>query len=277
MDSLNSFLTATADAFFSLWTAAPAWMPLVIVSIFAGLVAAVVFRFTSRQDVLRRDAELMRAQLLAMKLFRDDLGTLWGSLGSLLRYAAARLWHSLPPVVVLTIPFVLLLVQLARWYEHAPLVAGDQAIVVLQLAPHAWSHASDIVPVVDSPLLIETPSLRDPSEHAVYWRIRVAENAAASLRWKLSGVTFEKTIAIADERGRFLPVDTRRPGAGWGDRLLYPGEPPFQASDPIRGIEVHYPRRSTPVLGLDLPWWATFLVVSLLAALLGGRLMKVQF
>jgi len=277
MDALNSLLTTVTDAFFSLWAEGPAWMPLIIVSILSGSLAAVVFRFTSRQDLLRRDAELIRAQLLAMKLFRDDLATQWNCLTSLLGYTGARIWHSLPPVIVLTLPFVLLVVQLARWYEHAPLTVGDRAIVVLQLAPHAWSDASEVALTATPELKIETPPLRDPLEQAIYWRIHVVNSSTARLRWTLSGSAFEKPVTIANERHQLMPVDARRPGGGWIDRLLYPGEPPFEAGDAVRGVEVQYPQRSTPLLGLDLPWWVTFLVVSLLTALLGGRLMKVQF
>jgi hypothetical protein len=277
MNALNSILTAITDAFFSLWAHQPAWAPLVVASALAGLVAAIVFRFTSRQDLLRRDAELIQAQLLAMKLFRDELGTMFGSLGRLLRYTVLRLWHSLPPVLVMVVPFVLLLAQLARWYEHAPLVPGDQALVVLQLSKDEWSATQTLDLEQSAEFVVETPSLRDPAEHALYWRIGVTQSREATLRWTLPRQEIEKRIAVASNRQQLLAVDARRPGPGWTDRLLHPGETAFEASDTIRGIEVQYPRRSTPLLGLDLPWWATFLIVSVLAALLGGRVMRVQF
>jgi hypothetical protein len=74
-----------------------------------------------------------------------------------------------------------------------------------------------------------------------------------------------------------MAVDSERPGPGWISRLLHPGEPGFHQSEAVRGIEIHYPKRSTPILGVDLPWWATFLVLSMLTAILAGRTMKVQF
>jgi hypothetical protein len=277
MNALNSILTAITDAFFSLWAGGPAWAPLVVVSALAGLVAAIVFRFTSRQDLLRRDAELIQAQLLAMKLFRDDLGTMCGSLGRLLRYTVLRLWHSLPPMLVMGVPFILLLAQLARWYEHAPLVPGDQALVMLQLSEDEWSETKTLALEQSAEFVVETPSLRDPEEHTLYWRIGITQPRKATLRWKLPRQEIEKCIAVASNRQQLLAVDARRPGPGWTDRLLYPGEAAFEDSDTIRGIDVKYPRRSTPLLGLDLPWWAAFLIISVLAAVLGGRVMGIQF
>ena len=111
----------------------------------------------------------------------------------------------------------------------------------------------------------------------MYWRIGITQPREATLRWKLPRQEIEKCIAVASNRQQFLAVDARRPGPGWTDRLLHPGEAAFEASDTIRGIDVQYPRRSTPLLGLDVPWWATFLVISVLAAVLGGRVMRIQF
>jgi hypothetical protein len=277
MDTFNSLLTALADSFFSLWRGAPAWVALVLVSILAGLVATVVFRFTSRQDRLRRDAELIQSQLLAMKLFRDDLGTMGASLGRLLYYSGVRVWHSLPPLLVMTVPFVLLLVQMARWYEHAPLVVGDRAIVVLRLSEKAWSSSNVVAPEDGVGFTIETPPLRDPEEHAVYCRIRINEPRATTLHWNLPRQKAEKTLAVAADRAQLAPVDATKPGPGRIHRLLHPGERGFKSADDIQEISIEYPRRSTPVLGLDLPWWATFFVVSVLAAVVGGRFLKVQY
>jgi hypothetical protein len=74
-----------------------------------------------------------------------------------------------------------------------------------------------------------------------------------------------------------MAVDTTRPGPKWTERLLHPAEIAFTATDPGRGITIQHRQRSTPVFGLNLPWWATFLLVSLVAALVAGRVMKVQF
>ncbi len=126
-------------------------------------------------------------------------------------------------------------------------------------------------------LAVETRPLRDDEEHAVYWRIRAVEPAPATIRWRLGSEQFTKQMALAAERESFCAVDVRRPGAEWWDRLLHPGEPGFAADSPVKAAVVYYPRRSTPLLGLDLPWWLTFLIVSILAALLVRPLVKVNF
>ena len=86
-----------------------------------------------------------------------------------------------------------------------------------------------------------------------------------------------KQIALADDDGSFPAVDARRPGPGFWDRLLFPGEPGFADDEPVQGITVHHLRRSTPLLGFDVPWWLTFLLVSMLAAVAVRPLVKVSF
>ncbi len=277
MNAFNSALTALTDWFFSLWARGPAWLPLVVISVATGAMMTIVFRFTSRQDRLRRDHELIQAQLLAMKLFRDDLSTMCGSIGRLLRYTAQRLWHSLPPVLVMMVPFVLLLAQLARWFEHAPLVPGDEAIVAMRLSEDGWHQFSGLELESADGFEVRTPSLRDETQRALYWRIRVTSPRIVGLRWQLTPQIVKKNVAVAYDRQQLMGIDTERVGSHWVSRLLHPGEPSFDRSDAVQAIVVYHPQRSTPIFGIDLPWWATLLVLSMLTALLMGRIMKVHF
>jgi hypothetical protein len=270
-------LTIIVDRLMGLCSGWPAWLPLVVIASAAGVLMAVVVRYTSRQDLLRRDAELIQAQLLAMKLFKDDFGTQVGSLGRLLLHIGRRLWHTLPPILVMAIPFTLLLAQLARWYEHLPLAPGDAAVVQLQLSNDAWSKWQQVALEPADGIVLETPPLRDPAEHAIYWRIRVADSLPAQLTWKLADQSVTKTVAVAPARTVPRSVDGRRPGAGFWDRLLYPGEPGLPGDSPVRAIVVQHPDRSTPILGFDIPWWVTFVLVSIFAAVLVRPLVRVQF
>ena len=124
---------------------------------------------------------------------------------------------------------------------------------------------------------VETPPLRDDAEHTVYWRLRVDEPSAGSLRWHVGPGVAEKTIVSTADPGRLLTVSVHRPGPGFWDRLLRPGEPGFDADGPVEAIDLYYPRRSTPFFGVDIPWWATFLIASMIAALCVRPFLKVQF
>ena len=74
-----------------------------------------------------------------------------------------------------------------------------------------------------------------------------------------------------------MNVSTRRPGTDVWDRLLHPAEAGFSDGDPVQSIDVQYAARRSPIFGLDVPWWATFLIASTFTALVVGRFCGVQF
>ena len=73
MNVLNAMLSKVAHALLAPFVDAPVW-GLVFWAALAGVGMTYVFGKTSRQAALKRAADQTRAQLLAIKLFRDDIG-----------------------------------------------------------------------------------------------------------------------------------------------------------------------------------------------------------
>ena len=237
-----------------------------------------VFGKTSNQRALKRAADETRAQLLAIKLFKDDLSVTFRCQVALLAATRRRLFHSLTPMFVMVVPFVLVLAHLAVHYEHRPLRSDESAIVIMRLAESAWDRGRDLA--LEPPTegnLVATEALRDAEESALYWKVSPTRPGSVTLRWRFGDDVIDKRLAAADDVSRLTSVSVRRPGTGLFDRIIYPAEPGFDADSPVRSIEVRHPVRSTAVFGYDLPWWATFLIVSMLSAVLVRRHFGVQF
>ncbi len=277
MNWINGILTEISNLVLRPFASWPAQITLVIVSVLAGIAMTIVFRHTSNQRALRAVANRIRAQLMCMRLFKDDLRVALSCQGSLLKSIGLRLCYALPPMAVLLIPFVLILSQLALRYESRPLVPGDSVVAALHLSEAAWSANRNTAIQVPLGIQVETPALRDEAEHTVYWRLRVDEPSEGLLRWHVGPVVAEKTIVSTADPGHLLTLSVHRPGPGIWDRLLRPGEPGFDADGPVEAIDLYYPRRSTPFFGVDIPWWATFLIASMIAALCVRPFLKVQF
>ena len=277
MNVMNRLCTSVADfvlVAMSGWTSV--W-PLLFLSILAGIGMAIVFRWTSAQGALKQVADQSRAQVLAIKLFTDDLRTMFRSFWRLLGYATLRLWYGVPPVLVMIVPLALGMVQLARWYEFRPLCPGESAIVEVQLDDKSWSTHQELVLSGSEEIHLETKALRDERECSLYWRFHVDEPGLATLQWQQGQESFTKHVNVVPEKDQLGATDYRRPGAVWWDQVLHPGEPGFSRNSPLQAIVVHYPRRQTTVLGVAVPWWATFFIVSMVAAMLSRPLVKVQF
>jgi hypothetical protein len=282
MNALNAALAKLTDLVLAPFSALPSQVALIVISIVAGVLAAIAFRYTSNQTALKRVADQVRASLLGMRLFKDDLRSVFGAQLALFKASGLRLWYSLPPLLVLIVPFVLLLAQLAMWYEFRPAAPGQALLVEARLAPDAWDGppleltAPDVVTVEDS--------VPDALHRTITWRIRphadALEQDRLMLHFALAGRSAaEKHLAVSDSAGtnELIFVSPRRPGTSFWERLLYPGEPAFDSDSPVEAIWIRYGSRSNTLFGFAIPWWLTFFVVSILAALALKPIIKVQF
>jgi hypothetical protein len=276
MNFINATLTTITE-----WALYPLsrWplMALLIVSAVTGVLMTLVFRYTSNQKALGRVVDRSRGHLLAIKLFKDDLRGMFRSLAHIFGLVAARLWYSLFPVLVMVIPFLFLLAQLALRYEHRPLEVGESSVVRLQLTEDAWGSHQDVELETEGQIDVETEPLRDEAVHSVYWRIKPASTGASTLRWQLGSSHVEKELMVGESELQLEKVSRRRAGTGMLDRLLNPGEPAFGMFSPVSAIEIHYPRRATPILGWPIPWWLTFFAVSIVFALMMQPVFNVRF
>ena len=278
MNWLNGILTAIGNVVLAPMTS---WSPavvLIVVSSVAGVLMTVTFRYTSNQAALRRVASVTKAQLMCLRLFKEDLGVALRCQGDILKSIGRRLWLSLLPMAVLMVPFVLILTQLALRYEKRPIQPGESVVLVAELSPGRWqSHGSDLSLQVPDGIVLETPALHDAGGHSVYWRLGLSRPVTEPLILRTGYFTIEKSFVGADDADRLCTVSARRPGSGFFDRLLFAGEPGFASDAPVRSIDVRYPDRSTPIFGVNMPWWGTFFIVSMLAAIIVRPFLKVQF
>lgn len=281
MNTFNSTLTLLTK----LLLAPLAQWPLVALLVWsavAGILMAVVFRFTSNQPAIRRAADRCRAEVLAIKLFQDDLLGIFTSLRALLWHSAARLWYSLPPMLLMLLPFVLVFMQLALRYERRPLMPGESTIVHLELEPERWEQTQHVQLQPPDGIVVEAGPVRNGNTNKISWRINVSDTSPAgtspgSLQWKIADAFVGKQLATCSSGQPLQLVDPRRAGPDWRDQVLHPGEPGLPQASAVRGIVIDYPRRETLLFGFDIAWWITFLIVSMMAAFLLKPLVGVEF
>jgi hypothetical protein len=277
MDTLNLSLTHATEWMLGWFGGLSPLVTLLVWSAVAGVLMALVYLYSSNQQALKTAGDRSRAQVLAIDLFGHDLGVVFSSLGQLLRYTGLRLWASLPPVLLMLVPVGLLLSQLALRYEHVPLVSGESTIVKLEMTEHDWPTHRTVTLEPSPEITLETPALHDPEERAIYWRLRAEEASPAVLRWRVGDGFVDKRVDIGNGEQRLATVSTRRPGRGWWDRFLHPAEAALPSNSPVRGIEIEHAPRETRLLGFNVPWWLTFLLASIVAALLMRPILKVRF
>ncbi len=253
----NLALTRLFDALawpFQRWPAGG----LLLISALTGVAMLLVFKATSNQRAIRRTRDLIRAHLLAMRLFRDDARVVVESQKKVLRTNLTYLRYAVVPIVFILPIVVLIMVQLDLRYGPAPAQPGE-AVVVKAIFNGAVDD--DVTLAAPPGIVVETPALRIPYKHEADWRVRPAKAGRFELSLKSKGATYGKEL-VAGEAG-VGRVSSRRVSGIWS-QLTNPGERPL--SGDLVAIEVKYPSRQNKLFGLGVHWVLTFFVVSLVAA-----------
>ncbi len=294
---LNAAADAVGQGLLAPIAAAPEWLSTAAVAAVTGVLMLVAFKFTSNQRAIKRVRDDVSANLLTLKLFKDNTSAVVKAQGRLLLGAGRLLLLALIPMAVLIVPVTLLLGQLSLWYDKRPLRVGEEALVTMQLGggaddpfPEASLQAADGVEALVGP----APGASE--ERELWCNVRANEAGYHRLVFVVGGQQVEKELAVGDGAMR---VSTMRPGWSWWDALTHPSETPLGRGSAVQSIEIEYPERSSPTgageswatcwygwsmagagwLGYwtGLPAWMIYwFVVSLVVGLCLSRVLKVN-
>lgn len=246
---------------------------LVPVSVLTGLCMLAVFGRTSNQGAIRKARKRMKAHMLALRLFSDEPSQVWDANRKLLAANARYLSLMLLPVLVLTVPMLVLFANLDAVYGRAPLRLAEAAIVTVQF-PRPFT-ASDPAPRLETPggITVETPAVRIPGERQVTWRVRPRTEVDGVLRIVSKDGAVEKNIVAGGSGLHYLAA---RRVSGWFNWLWHPGE---RMTDPAIAdwVEIQYPAAEVSAFGIQMHWLIWLTIVSMATALLLKKRLGVSF
>ena len=247
-------------------------IPLVLVSLAAGVVMLLIFRAISRPDTIRAAKRRMQARLLELRLFGDEPSLVWraqtGLLAANLRYLRAML----VPIVAVAIPFVLVFPHLDAIYGRAPLPPGAATVLTLRL--HDPFGASLPEPQIEVPpgLKVETAAVRVPAAREISWELLAEGAVSQPVRIRVGGAAVAKMVR-AGSRGLYLADAAEASPLAW---IWDPGEPLISAPG-IDSVRIEYRAARYSLWGLELPWEAWFVIFSMVTALAAKSYWKVVF
>lgn len=250
----------------------PGWLSATLVAAVTGVLMLVVFKYTSNQAAIKRSRDQIKANLLALSLFKDNLGVSLRCQLQLLLGAGRLVWHSLAPMAVLTIPMILMLGQLALWYQARPLSVGEESVVTVQLKPGVPGALGSINLEPSDAATVVTGPVRVPGKNMVCWNLMPKTSGQHVLNFTVNDVHFEKQLVVG---GTFMPVSLKRPARNVNDVLLHPHESPFASDSIVQSIEVTYPDRDSFTSGTN-KWVIYWFLVSMIAAFVAKPFLNVN-
>ena len=269
---VNVITNALGELFLAPVALVPGWVSITVISAVLGVLLLVIFKYTSNQMAIGRVRDDIKANLLAVRLFKDSISVTFRSQARVFAGSFKLLFYSIVPMLVMIVPVCLILAQMGMWYQARPLKPSDEPVMVkLKL-----NNTLDTLPQV---ILEPSPAARTMigpvrifSKKEVYWKIKPIEDGNYNLIFHVGDQQYAKQLAIGDG---FMRVSPKRPGPDFSDILFYPLEKPFASDSAVYSISIDYPERESRISGTH--WWIVyFFIASMIFAFIFKPLLKVR-
>jgi hypothetical protein len=250
-----SFINRSVSAVFDLWfwpfqSLSSTWQ-IFFTALPVTVVALLIFRFASNQDGITEAKNKIKAYLLELWLYKDDIGIMLRAQGRVFRYSFIYLRYSLVPMAIMIVPFALVIVQLESRFAFQGVAPGESAIMAVTMDGDVPVSSLDADLSLPSGVVQDTPPLRLDDTREVFWRIRVVEPGRHSVGIRIGDHEMTRQV-VAGETGKLWPVTYR--GGDW--RVLgSPAEPALADDGAIEMTEVSYIRARAEFLGLSSASW----------------------
>ncbi|HQU47116.1 MAG: hypothetical protein B7Z73_13715 [Planctomycetia bacterium 21-64-5] len=249
----------------------PGWLSATIAAVVSGVVLLVAFKYTSNQAAIKRVKDEIKANLLAIKLFKESASVAFGAQGAILLAALRLLVLAIVPMLVMVVPVLLILGQLSLWYQARPLEVGEQAVVILKVLPTRAAISDVRLAPIDA-IDVTAGPVRVRTEREMCWKIKARRPGRHRLVFHAGHQIGEKDLVVGD---RFMRVSSLRPGWDFSGAVLHPAEKPFDRNSPIQSVEIDYPARSSWTSGTDT-WVVYWFAVSMISGFAFRRVLNVN-
>lgn len=269
---LNKIFTVSAGNFIGLtMECCGYWIALLLISGLTGLFFIPVFKHFSNQRAIIRVRDRMGADILSVRIFRDNPRVMARAQGRVLLGSLQLVRYTLPALLIMIVPISFLLTQMSGWYQFRPLKIGETAIITLALPEDLKDYPSAVI--LETPESVE--SLTGPvfveSRSEMVWKIAARENGLFRLNFENAGNRTDKQLSVGQTS---LPVSIKKPGGNIMDILLNPFEQPSGGNAFYDSISLSYGDPvSDPIYRYD--WLAVFCAFSIVVFLIFKRFFKV--
>jgi hypothetical protein len=259
---LNVFANAVGAVCLAPVAVLPGWLSATLIAAVTGVLMLLAFKYTSNQSAIKRVRADIKANTLAISLFRDNTRVSMKSVGGVVWGALRLMFHAIVPMLVMIVPVCLLLGQLSLWYQARPLAVGEEGVITMQLRDDVIVEDLTLQLQPSAAIDVTVGPVRVPSKHWVCWNLAAREPGYHTLRFDVSGEAFEKELAVGDG---FMQVSVERPAWEWTTVLLHPREQPFASDSSVQSIQVAYPERLSWVAGTH-SWLIFWFIASIVFA-----------
>ena len=241
------------------------------ISLVIGLLMVIVFRYTSDQKAIGRAKDRLKAHLLAVRLFQDQLPVVMRTYGRILRGTGSYLRLAFTPFLIAILPITFVIVQLDRYFGWMPLQPAQTFLVEARVEDlNALNGAALQLP---PELSSSAPAVHIPKDKEVVWRVVADRTGQFDIQIAAAGQTVSKQVVVTPGLAR---VSTVRLKDNFWERMFTSGEAALADNSPVQSITVNYPPREISFAWMQWNWIVLFFVVSLIAGFVFKSVLGIQ-
>jgi uncharacterized membrane protein (DUF106 family) len=242
-----------------------------VVSLVVGLLMVVLFGYTSDQKAIGIAKDQLKAHLLAVRLYRDQIPVVMGSYGKILRGTARYLKLAFKPLLYLIIPIILLVVQIDRYLGSTPIPLN--APFLLTVRTTGGDGLNDATLDLPPEITMSAPSLHVPSTKEIVWRLIGSKEGKYEVKILVAGQSAAKSISVGSDLPRISTVRLR---GHFLERMFSSAEPALPENSPVESISINYPHRDIEIAGYGMNWIWLFFILSMVAGFIFKELLGIK-
>ena len=242
----------------------------IVVSLVVGLLMVILFGYTSDQKAIGVAKDQLKAHLLAVRLYRDQIPVVMGSYGKILRGTGRYLKLAFKPLLYVIIPITLLIVQIDRYLGATPIPPNAPFLLTVHTASDTLNDVTlDLPPEI----AMTAPPVHVPSTNEIVWRLVGSKEGKYEVKIAAAGQSAAKAVCVGSGLPRISTVRLR--GHFW-ERMFSSGEPVLPENSPIESISINYPDRNIEVAGYGVNWIWLFFVLSMGAGFIFKEILGIK-
>ena len=243
----------------------------IVVSLVVGLLMVILFGYTSDQKAIGVAKDQLKAHLLAVRLYRDQIPVVMGSYGKILRGTGRYLKLAFKPLLYVIIPITLLIVQIDRYLGATPI--PPNAPFLLTVHTTGGDALNDATLDLPPEIAMTAPPVHVPSTNEIVWRLVGSKEGKYEVKIAAAGQSAAKAVCVGSGLPRISTVRLR--GHFW-ERMFSSAEPALPENSPVESISINYPDRNIEVAGYGVNWIWLFFVLSMVAGFIFKEILGIK-
>ena len=243
----------------------------VVLSLVVGLVMVVLFGYTSDQKAIGTAKDQLKAHLLAVRLYRDQIPVVMGSYGKILRGTGRYLKLAFKPLLYVIVPITLLMVQVDRYLGSIPIPTDAPFLLTAHFA--GSDPLNDVTLDLPPEITTTAPPVHVPASNEMVWRLVGSRDGKYEVRIVVANQSAAKAVCLGSGLPRISTVRLR--GQFWR-RMFTSAEPALPENSPIESIAINYPDRNIDVAGYGMNWIWLFFILSMVAGIVFKELLGIK-